>query len=79
MQTVQTTEELPQVQFLDKDVDIHAAGEARTNVKLLGADAPSRSTLICPIRQEDADRTLRSIGDSHGPSQGQIRGVGGQS
>ena len=78
-QTVQTTVELPQVQFLDKDVDIHAAGEARTNVKLLGADAPRRSTLICPIRQEDEDRTLRSRGDSHGTSQGQNRGVGGQS
>ena len=70
-QTVQTTVELPQVQFLDKDVDIHAAGEARTNVKPLGADAPRRSTLICPIRQEDDDRTLRSRGDSHGTSQGQ--------
>ena len=46
------------MQFLDKDVDIHAAGEARTNVKLLGADAPRRSTLICLIRQEDEDRTL---------------------
>ena len=79
VQTVQTTVELPQVQFLDKDVDIHAAGEARTNVKLLGADAPRRSTLICPIRQEDEDRTLRSRGDSHGTSQGQNRGVGGQS
>ena len=58
MQTVQTTAELPQVQYLDKDVDIHAAGEARTNVKLLDADAPRRSTLICPIRQEDEDPTL---------------------
>ena len=51
-QTVQTTVELLQVQFLDKGVDIHAAGEARTNVKLLDADASRRSTLICPIRQE---------------------------
>ena len=58
MQTVQLAVELPQVQFLDKDVGIHAAGEARTNVKLLGADAPRRSTLICLIRQEDEDRTL---------------------
>ena len=57
-QTVQTTVELPQVQYLDKDVDIHAGGEARTNVKLLGVDAPRRSTLICLIRQEDEDRTL---------------------
>ena len=73
MQTVQTTVELPQVQFLDKNVDIHAAGEARTNVKLLGADVPGRSTLICPIRQEDEGRTLRSRGDSHGTSQGQNR------
>ena len=79
VQTVQTTVELPQVQFLDKDVDIHAAGEARTNVKLFGADAPRRSTLICPVRQEDEDRTLRSRGGSHGTSQGQNRGVGGQS
>ena len=76
---MQTTVELPQVQFLDKDVDIHAAGEARTNVKLVGADAPRRSTLICLMRQEDEDRTLRSTGDSHGTSQGQNRGVGGQS
>ena len=58
VQNVQTTVELPQVQYLDKDVDIHSAGEARTNVKLLGADAPRRSTLISPIRQEDEDRTL---------------------
>ena len=41
VQTVQTTVELPQVQFLDKGVDIHAAGEARTNVKLLSADVYS--------------------------------------
>ena len=68
---MQTTVELPQVQFLDKGVDIHAAGEARTSVKLLDADASRRSTLICPIRQEDEDRTLRS--------RGQNRGVGGQS
>ena len=47
------------------------ASEARTNVRLLDADASRRSTLICPIRQED--------GDSHGTSQGQNRGVGGQS
>ena len=79
VQTVQTTVELPQVQFLDEDVGIHAAGEARTNVKLLNADASRRSTLICPIRQEDEDRTLRSRGDAHGTSQGQNRGVGGQS
>ena len=79
MQIVQTTVELPQVQFLDKDVDIHAAGEARTNVKLLGADAPRRSALICPIRHEVEDRTLRSRGDPHGTSQGQNIGVGGQS
>ena len=59
---LQTTVELPQVQFLDKDADIHAVGEARTNVKLLGADPTRRSTLICPIRQEDEDRTLRSGG-----------------
>ena len=76
---MKTTVELPQVQFLDKGVDIHAAGEARKNVKLLDADASKRSTLICPIRQEDEDRTLRSRGDSHGTSQGQNRGVGGQS
>ena len=75
---MQTTVELPQVQFLNEDVDIHAAGEARTNVKLLDADASRRSTQICLIRQEDEDRTLRSRGDSHGPS-GQNRGVGGQS
>ena len=67
---MQTTVELPQVQFLDKGVDTHAAGEARTNVKLLDADASIRSTLICPIRQEDEDRTLRSRGDSHGTSHG---------
>ena len=79
VQTAQTNVELPQVQFLDKDVDIHAVGEARTNVKLLDADAPRRSTLICPIRQEDEDRTLRGRGDSHGTLQGQNRGVGGQS
>ena len=79
LDAVQTTVELPQVQFLDEDVDIHAAGGARTNVKLLGAYAPRRSTLICPIRQEDEDRTLRSRGDSHGTSQGQNRGVGGES
>ena len=78
-QTVQTTVELPQVQLLDNGVDIHAAGEARTNVRLLDADASRRHTLICPIRQEDGDRTLRSRGDSHGTSQGQNRGVGGQS
>ena len=47
VQTVQTTVELPPVQFLDKDVDINAAGEART--KILCADAPMRSTLICPM------------------------------
>ena len=76
---MQTTVELPQVKFLDKDVDIHAAGEARTNVKPFDADAPRRSTLICPIRQEDEDRTFRSRGDSHGTSQAQNRGVGGQS
>ena len=35
---MQTTVELPQVQFLDKGVDTHAAGEARTNVKLLDAE-----------------------------------------
>ena len=76
--TVQTTVELPQVLFLDKGVDIHATGEARTNVRLLDADASRRPTLICPIRQEDGDRTLRSRGDSHGTSQGQNRGVGGK-
>ena len=68
---VQTVQTLPQVHFLDKDVVIHAAGEARTNVKLFGED-------ICPIRQEDEDRMLRSRGDSDGTSQGQNREVGGQ-
>ena len=78
-QIVQTTVELPKVQLLCKGVDIHAVGEARTNVRLLDADASRRSSLICPIRQEDGDRVLRSRGDSHGTSQGQNRGVGGQS
>ena len=60
MQTVQTTVELPQVQFLDKDVDIHAAGEARTNVKLLGADAPRRvysdlSRLVKKMKTESSE------------------------
>ena len=75
--TVHTTVELRQVHFLDKGVDIHVEGGARTSVRLLDADALRKSTLICPIRQEGGGRTLRSRGDSHRTSQCQNRGVGG--